>query len=89
MPGAVYNAKAPPSATPAMAITAVRNGSCSTKAVAPEDLLVEEEVGEVEVEVEVELEEGLVVLDEARKSGQRTKWMKSWRGRYILPHSCF
>ena len=38
---AVYKAKTPPSATPAMAITAVRNGSCSMEAVASEDPEVE------------------------------------------------
>jgi hypothetical protein len=65
---AVYKAKAPPSATPAMAITAVRNGSCSMGAVA-EDFL-EAEAGEDDVA----LEAGVVMLaDEARKSSQRSR----------------
>ena len=47
-----------------MAIIAVRNGSCSMEAAAPEDFLVAEEDGEDDVE----LEEGLLVLVEAKKS---------------------
>ena len=59
-----------------MAITAVRNGSCSMGAMAPEDFL-ELEAGEDDDELEV----GAVMLtvDEAGKSSQRTKVMKSWR----------
>ena len=55
-----------------MAITAVKNGSCSMEAVAPEDL--ELEAGEDDVD----LEAGLVILaeDEAGKTSQRTKVMK-------------
>lgn len=40
--GTVYKAKAPPRATPAMAMTAVRNGSCSVTIGAELGLLVEE-----------------------------------------------
>jgi hypothetical protein len=60
-----------------MAITAVRSGSCSMEAVAPEDLEVEVEAGEDDVE----LEAGLVMLpEEAGKSSQRTKVMKGAGG---------
>ena len=62
---AIYNAKAPPSATPAIAIIVVRNGRFSMVPVAPEDL----EDLEVEAgEDDVELEAGLEVLEEAGKS---------------------
>jgi len=61
--GAIHKAKAPPSATPATAITAVRNGSCSTEAAAPEDL--EVEAGEdPEDEDDVGWEAGMVMLAE-------------------------
>jgi hypothetical protein len=59
-----------------MAITAVRNGSCSMGAVA-EDFL-EAEAGEDDVA----LEAGVVMLaDEARKSSQRTKVTKRAGGK--------
>jgi hypothetical protein len=79
--GAIHKAKAPPSATPATAITAVRNGSCSTEAAAPEDL--EVEAGEDDVDLEV----GLVMLTEgeAVKSSQRTKMMKRVGGKIHTP----
>lgn len=68
-PGAVYKAKAPPSATPAIAITAVRNGSCSIGTVALEDLEAE---GPGEDDVDLEEEPVLLALPfEARKSSQR------------------
>jgi len=54
---AIYRARAPPSATPIKPIKAVRNGSCSMGAVAPEDLEVEEEDDEGEDD-----EEELVLL---------------------------
>jgi predicted RNase H-like nuclease (RuvC/YqgF family) len=71
-----------------MAITAVRNGSCSMGAVALDDLEAEVEAGEDEVA----LEAGVVMLaeDESGKSSQQARAMVKKEGeRYILPHSCF
>lgn len=79
-PGAVYKAKAPPSATPAIAITAVRNGSRSIGTVALEDL-----EAEGPGEDDVDLEEALVLLalpleDDAKKSSQRNTVIESVDG---------
>jgi hypothetical protein len=71
-----------------MAITAVRNGSCSIGAVALEDLEAEGLVEDVDLEEEPEPLAVLLTEDDARKSSQRNNGMDSVGGEYILPHSC-
>ena len=85
MLGTDYKAKAPPRATPAMAMTAVRNGSCSVKIGVALDLL---DVGEALVPAPVPVLEA--AEDEAGESQQvngtgREKNVK----RHILGHSSF
>lgn len=85
--GIDYKAKVLPRATPAMAMTVVRNGSCSVKIDVAAPLL---DVGEEAlVPVPVPVLEA-AAEDEAGSESKSTEEVGKKNGkRYILPHSWF